>query len=237
MKKGRILLMVALGIAQLVGAQVGLGRISGFVYEKTDSTTTIPITRLWIETEAGKMNARSDFDGSYKIDAIKPGTYNLYAAEMGHDSTMIAGVVVRPDGITTVDVYMSDENVLGVVILDFSAIKIEKDIQKITILQEDIAKSPFIRDPKGLLAGSSSDIQQPEGSDNIIIRGSRPGDAIYYIDGVKATDMSSVPGVSIQGLQAYTGGIPAKYGDTTGGVVVLETKGYFDLYYAWKARN
>ena len=49
--------------------------------------------------------------------------------------------------------------------------------------------------------------------------------------------MGSIPGVAVQGLEAYTGGIPAKYGDTTGGVVVLETKGYCDLYYAWKARN
>ena len=49
--------------------------------------------------------------------------------------------------------------------------------------------------------------------------------------------MTSVPGVSIGALEAYTGGIPAKYGDTTGGVIVLETKSYFDLYNAWKYRN
>jgi hypothetical protein len=28
----------------------------------------------------------------------------------------------------------------------------------------------------------------------------------------------------------YAGGIPAKYGDAMGGVIVLETKSYFDLY-------
>ena len=118
-----------------------------------------------------------------------------------------------------------------------NSLKIEKDILRIKVLTEDIEHSLNIRDPKALLAGMSSDIQQQEGTNEVIIRGSRPGDAIYYIDGVKANDMSSVPGVAVQGLEAYTGGIPAKYGDTTGGVVVLETKGYFDLYYAWKARN
>jgi hypothetical protein len=35
----------------------------------------------------------------------------------------------------------------------------------------------------------------------------------------------------------YTGGIPAKYGDTMGGVVVLETKGYFDLLRERKYKN
>ena len=54
---------------------------------------------------------------------------------------------------------------------------------------------------------------------------------------MKADNISSIPGAALRGLEAYTGGIPAKYGDTTGGVVVLETKGYFDLYYAWKARQ
>jgi hypothetical protein len=35
----------------------------------------------------------------------------------------------------------------------------------------------------------------------------------------------------------YTGGLPAKYGDTLGGVVVMETKGYFDLYRQWEANE
>lgn len=233
----RTILFAALGMANLISAQGGLGRISGYVYEEGEANKVIPITRLWIETESGRMNARADFDGSFDIDAIKPGVYNLYAAEMNHDTTVVAGVVVRPDGITTVDVHMTNDNVLGVIVINFNAVKIEKDIPRITIQLEDIENSPFIRDPKALLAGMSSDIQQVEGTGAMIIRGSRPGDAIYYIDGVKATDMSSVPGVSIQGIEAYTGGIPAKYGDTTGGVVVLETKGYFDLYYAWKSNN
>jgi outer membrane receptor protein involved in Fe transport len=43
-----------------------------------------------------------------------------------------------------------------------------------------------------------------------------------------------VPGSSIGGVTVYTGGIPAKYGDTTGGVIILETKSYFDLYREWK---
>lgn len=30
-------------------------------------------------------------------------------------------------------------------------------------------------------------------------------------------------------IKVYTGGIPARYGDVTGGVVAVETKGYFDV--------
>lgn len=226
-----------MALANGLTAQVGLGTISGYVYEALDSGKVIPISRMWVETESGNRYSKSDLDGRFKFDALKPGVYNLYAAPSGFDTTVVAGVEVSPDGITTVDMFCTNDNVMGVVYVDFNRVKIEKDIQRIRILTEDIEHSVFIRDPKGLLAGTSSDIQQVEGSNDVIIRGSRPGDAIYYIDGVKAVDMSSVPGASIQGLEAYTGGIPAKYGDTTGGVVVLETKSYFDLYYAWKARQ
>jgi hypothetical protein len=31
-------------------------------------------------------------------------------------------------------------------------------------------------------------------------------------------------------MQVYTGGVPAKYGDTTGGVIVVETKSYLEEY-------
>ena len=34
--------------------------------------------------------------------------------------------------------------------------------------------------------------------------------------------------------QVYPGGLPAKYGDVTGGVVAIDTKSYFDL---WQQRN
>jgi hypothetical protein len=38
-------------------------------------------------------------------------------------------------------------------------------------------------------------------------------------------------------MQLYTGGLPAKYGDTLGGVVVMESKSYFDLYRAWQSEQ
>jgi len=236
MKCKAILIVALISLASGLNAQVTTGTISGYVYE-SNTTIVIPFAKVWIETESGKRQALSDENGKYKIDALKPGTYNLSIAPSQYDTTEISQIVVNPDGITTVDAYCSMGTTLGVVKIIYKPSLITKDVLRIQILQEDIKLSLNIRDPKALLAGMSSEVQMPEGSNEIIIRGSRPGDAIFYIDGVKANDMSSIPGVAIQGLEAYTGGIPAKYGDTTGGVVVLETKSYFDLYSAWLARN
>ena len=237
MKLKMSLMIAMIGLINGFSAQVTTGTISGYVFE-SDSATIIPFAKLWVETESGKRYTKADLDGKYKIDALKPGVYNLTATAMNFDTLTIAEIRVNPDGITTVNMPVPvDSKVLGPVIIVYTPPMINKDTPRLLIDVQDIENSPYVRDPKGLLVGTSSEVNQVEGTSDIIIRGSRPGDAIFYIDGVKANDMTSVPGVAIQGLEAYTGGIPAKYGDTTGGVVVLETKSYFDLYYAWKARQ
>ncbi|MCG8575538.1 MAG: carboxypeptidase-like regulatory domain-containing protein [Flavobacteriales bacterium] len=225
-----------MGFVYMASAQVTVGTISGKVYDE-DSTTIIPFATVWVETEGGKIGTTADIDGRYKIEALKPGVYNLHAKTVIKGEKVVDAVKVDPDAITTVDLIMDNANTLTVVHIDYTAVKIEKDIPKVRLLAEDIQHSPNIRNPKLMMANSTTDIQMMEGSSDVIIRGSRPGDVIYYIDGVKTQDLNGVPGAAIGSMEAYTGGIPAKYGDTTGGVIALETKSYFDLYYAWKAKQ
>lgn len=237
MKTKLTLVLALISVSNFIFSQVGLGTISGYVYQAEDSSTVIPLARMWVETESGNRFAQSDIDGSYKFNGLKPGLYNLIVAPNNFDTMKIASIMVYADGITDNNVYCTNDNLLKPVVIIHNRVKIEKDIPRIQVLMEDIDHSMNIRNPKALLTSMTSEVKMVEGTSDVIIRGSRPGDAIFYIDGVKANDMSSVPGASVQGLEAYTGGIPAKYGDTTGGVVVLETKGYFDLYYQWKANN
>ncbi|WP_027420583.1 carboxypeptidase-like regulatory domain-containing protein [Crocinitomix catalasitica] len=237
MKKSILIIAVLLFTAISSSAQVGLGTIKGTVYEAENPTIVIPYTKVWVETESGTRRVKADINGKYSIEALRPGTYNVISKGYGFDTMQIASVKVSADGFTTVNIMSTNHNVMTTVTVVYNSVKIEHDIVKIKFLTEDIENSVFLRSPVDLLVGSSSDITMIEGTNDIIIRGSRPGDAIYYIDGVKMDDMGSIPGIAISGLEAYTGGIPAKYGDTTGGVISLETKGYFDLYYAWKARQ
>lgn len=58
-------------------------------------------------------------------------------------------------------------------------------------------------------------------------RGARADATLYMIDGMRI--IGNNPYLirnSIDEMQIYTGGVPAKYGDVTGGVIVIETKGY-----------
>jgi hypothetical protein len=233
MKIKIIITAAILLFANMLNAQVNLATIKGVVYNGEDSTEVIPYAKVWVETESGNRYSLSDETGHYTIDALKPGTYNLNVSSLGYSPLKITGIALNPSGIVKVNAYCGMDGVLGKIDV-YVPMLIPGDIPKIEIRLEDIEHSPYIQSPTDLIVAVNSDVQMMEGTSDIIIRGSRPGDAIYYIDGIKMNSMSSVPGAAIGGLEAYTGGIPAKYGDTTGGVIVLETKSYFDLYAAWK---
>lgn len=231
----QLFIIMLLGIGFSGQTQVTTGTITG---KSTDILTgeIIPRVKVWIETEGGKTMTLADTSGRYKIDAIKPGIYNVYATSSGYDTCVISGVNVAPEALTFVNLKMRGKST-GTVIVVWEAPVIDPNLPRLRVSTEYISQSPNIRNPLALLSNFSSEIQMPEGGNQVIIRGSRPGDAIYYIDGVKMDDMSSVPGAAIGSLEAYTGGVPAKYGDTTGGVIILETKSYFDLYNAWLIRQ
>ena len=237
MKIKLILIIAAIGLTNFLHSQNNLGTISGYTLEAKDSSQAIPLCKVWIESEFGVQYFKADLDGGYKIDALKPGTYNLWAKGIGFDTTVVSEVRVVGGNITTVDVYCTNDNLLKPVVILYNPLKIEKDIVHISLLVEDIEHSLFGNNPAALIANTTTDVKQMEGTTDLIIRGSRPGDVTYYIDGVKTDNMATIPGVAVHSLAAFTGGIPANYGDTTGGIVVLETKSYFDLYYAWKARQ
>ncbi len=232
--KSTILFLFALILSVGTSAQGALGSIKGKVVDADNEYEPIPYARVWVEVAGSKQIVLCDSTGRFKIDPLNAGIYNLYAKSSGKDTFLITGVEVNRDKITHLEeiALTSTMNIIDVV---WTEPLILKETGRIEIPLKDIAHSPYIRDPKALFTASNSDVKMVEGTSDLIIRGSRPNDVTYYIDGVKVYNLNGVPGCAIGGMMGYTGGIPARYGDTTGGVVALETKSYFDLYYQWKA--
>jgi outer membrane receptor protein involved in Fe transport len=68
-----------------------------------------------------------------------------------------------------------------------------------------------------------------------MVRGARPTSTQFITDGMKSrTGDIGIPGIAVGSVKVYTSGIPAEYGDVTGGVIVVETKSYFDLIQQYK---
>lgn len=233
------LVMIAFFLAGQAMSQQALGEVVGNVYENDTKNPAVDAVAL-IESMGIKYQARVDLDGRFRIPAIPAGTYVM---EIRYQQDTLKNLVVEVpmDGFHNsgdIAFYTSSFIDLGGVEIranDPNEIKlIDGNLPVVSISAKEIDKSPMKFDIKGMVASMTSNVQQTaDGS--LVFRGARKGDMIYMIDGVKTREAGSVPGASIGRMMVYAGGLPAKYGDTLGGVVVMESKSYFDLFRSWEA--
>jgi hypothetical protein len=226
-----------LTITQVVFGQEALGEVVGTVVEEK-SGAIVYGAQVFITDQVKKYQAITGPDGRFRILAIPAGKYQLnikYAA----DTLFGIPVNVPMDGICNAGTIKFISGVLNLGPVDASAngkgIKLEYGFLPVKALtSEEIERSPDKFNIKNLVISMSPDVKVSEDGE-LMFRGARKGDMVYMMDGMKSNEVSTVPSCAIGRVMVYTGGLPAKYGDTLGGVVVMETKGYFDLYRQWEA--
>lgn len=233
----KLIMLSFLVIASQVLAQSGVGEIQGYVF-RGESKDPIIGARVFVEDNGRKYQAKTDIDGGFRMSAVPAGPclVNIY---FDQDTMYNIPVNVPLDGIARMgDIAFTSTYVFipGVNISANRLKLIDGNLPVKEITAEDILHSPNKFSPKQMIIGTSSDIKMSDDGE-LMFRGARKGDMLYLIDGVKTSEIGSIPSCSIGRMNVYTGGIPAKYGDTMGGVVVMETKSYFDLYRAWEAQQ
>lgn len=222
-------------LANSLFGQDAPGEIIGTVVNEIDGQ---PISRAYIFVidQDRKYQAFSDLDGRFRISAIPAGTYSMNV-KFNADTMKNIQVIVPMDGICQAGIInFSSVKILGTTVVKKSAneIKLEYGFLPIkTMTAAEIKKSPDKFSIAKMLTTMTSEIKVDENGE-LMFRGARKGDMVYMLDGVKGREISNIPSCAIGRMMVYTGGIPAKYGDTLGGVVVLETVSYFDLLRAWE---
>ena len=212
-------------------AQSSPGEIKGSVIDEKGETIIGAIVSVDIDGE-NKIVVQTDMDGKFTIKPLNAGSYNVMFVSFG-DSMEVAGVEVNPDKITWLkETKFELATEIGPHVVKAYKIPLIKpeDPTAITISAKQIENSPSLRDPVKLVSEMSSEISMGANGE-AYVRGSRSDAVAYYVDGVKLTGtISPLPGRAIGSVTVYTGGVPAKYGDVTGGVIILETKSYMDLF-------
>ena len=228
-------LLATIAILASIGAmaQGSPGEIKGKVYN--DLVEPEPYCEVWVDISGSKqMKAETDMDGKFTLKPLDAGTYIVYATGFGYDTTVISKVKVMPDQIT----FLNDIDISAA--LSVTASKplidmVDPTLKKIDA--DEIKAIPVRYDAAAMIASMSPDIKKSEDGE-LYFRGARNGASIYYVDGVKLRNgLANLPARSYGSIQVYTGGVPAKYGDTTGGVVAIETQSYFSLWRAEKNRR
>lgn len=217
-----VLLVSAVGISR---AQVGTGTLTGTVTDKSNGEP-IPFANV-VVMQAGQQitGASTDFDGKYKIAALKPANdYTVIASTVGFTAMEKRGVIVKANKNNFVDFAMDAGVKLDeVVVIDYEVPLIERDGgSSTTVTGKDIEKMPS----RGAAAAvtTAAGVQDNDGAIGSV-RGTRSGSTYTYIDGVKVRGSASLPQAAYEQVQVLTGGVPAQYGDATGGIISITTKG------------
>lgn len=213
-------------------SQGGLGTLKGTV---VDSETKEPLIEAVVTISKDgevKGRAKTDFDGEFTIPSIEVGTYDVevrYSAEP-YNPAQITGVSISSNQIRFLsekDGLVMNKKVDEIEVVTITAYKtplINKDggASGGTVNREDISRMA-VRSASAV-AGTVGGVNVSEDGE-MSIRGSRSDASYYYIDGIKVRGSSNLPKSAIEEVSVITGGVPANYGDITGGIVSITTRG------------
>jgi Carboxypeptidase regulatory-like domain/TonB-dependent Receptor Plug Domain len=230
MNIGAILGLMSLAIA--VRGQ-NPGEIQGKLLDEENEP--VPFTAITAEQGEHRFSAQSDLDGRFVLKPLPPGVYSVRIVAMNVDRTE-EGVIVNPDHITSMgDLVLENK-------MDLPAIYVERKTwvpklidrdhpEVIKVFHTQFKNSPLTKSPVALIEAYAPGVIKSRNGDGLYFRGARAENMCYFVDGVKlGSTLSGLPNKAINSFSVYTGGVPAKYGDVTGGIVAIETKSYFDLY-------
>jgi hypothetical protein len=227
----KLSLIALLLFASTSFAQNGLGDVVGTVIDgKTKEA--IWSANVFILDQDKRYITKTDTDGRFRLSAIPAGKYQLYVSHQG--DTMKSQIVDIPmDGFArtgNIEYYSKIQDIPTVVVgARDKGLKLVNGFLPIkTLSSEEIEQSAVRFDIKALVSSLTTDVKVADDG-SLVFRGARKGDMMYMVDGMKVLGDLKIPSASISRTMVYSGGLPANYGDTMGGVVVMETKSYFEL--------
>jgi outer membrane receptor protein involved in Fe transport len=202
------------------------GALKGKVIDKA-TKEPIPFTNVIVEmggTQAG--GTTSDIDGNFTIKPLTPGKYDIKASSIGFKPVMIRGFIIKSDQNAYQNIEM-DATALTLEafeVVDYKVPLISKDqtASGATVTAEEISKMPSRS--ANAIATSVGGVFSADGERGSV-RGQRPEGTVMYIDGIRVRGSSSIPESAIEQVSVILGGVPAQYGDATGGIINVTTKG------------
>lgn len=220
--------------SQVVWAQSSYGEIRGTI--KNDANEDVPLATIQVLQGTRFVGGtQADMNGQYTYKPLEAGSYELVVQESGHQTTKINKIKVGANATTYLNVTMAANTLTAI---DFTVAATERDYTNTGVDQnvyqmKSLSSEEILQQASGnrgdiisLLPTMTSEII--EGADGgLHFRGGRSGSSAYFVDGTRVNDIGMLPGLSIENLTVFSGGIPAAYGDTAGGVVIVTTKSYF----------
>ncbi|HET7496818.1 MAG TPA: TonB-dependent receptor [Candidatus Eisenbacteria bacterium] len=226
------------------------GQISGTV---RDGKTGEPIGLASVTIPDLKRGAVTDATGNYFILNLPPGKYTVRVALLGFVPQAREGVEVIPDFNAKLDWSLESTVLKDVAEVTVKAERplIQKDVTGTTkFLEGDQIRNQPLRGYKDAVAQQSGvvnfqarlDNPQLNGNESLngstlIIRGGRPNEVAYYVDGFSQQDpltgfsTTAINNDAVSEIVVQSGGFNAEYGRINSGVVNVVTREGSDKYF------
>lgn len=169
-------------------------------------------------------------DGSFTVKPLSAGRYTVQVSNIGYKTAVTNNVLVSADKNTEVNFTLeasSATELVEFVVKEYKVPLVDKyqPGSTTTLTSEQIEKMPT-RNTNDFASTSTGTYQAKSGA-NVSIGGARTDGTLYIIDGIQVRGVSGTnfPPGAIDQIQVITSGIPARYGDASGGVINITTKG------------
>lgn len=243
--------ILAVLAASSLWAQNGNGQIGGSVTDNTRAAIPgVSVTARNVATNVVTSTVTSS-DGLFNLLSLVPGSYEVTAEKTGFDKATVTNVTVDLSATANVDIVLKVGQVTTTVSIEAQAqllnattmdvtTTVAKDLlEQIPYTERNVLEAtmlvPGVRgDPNsyGQVFNENPGIYTanvaPGAGSNI--SGGMPGSAAVLVDGANVSQASiprsalTVSGPMTQEVTVVTNGVPAKYGNTGGGVVIQATR-------------
>ena len=179
-----------------------------------------------------KLSTVTDANGFYAIANVPPGEYEVRAEMVGYASAGAASVSVTMDATAQVNFDMKQEAIkeaTAVVSRPRPMITLNQTntLNTITSVEEKFTRTDpsSVNTVPGVLSTLPGVVVEPNGTGLAHIRGCKPEQIGYYIEGIPITDPNlgtfsdNLFSTGISKFQVYTGGFGAEFGNALGGVM------------------
>jgi len=215
-------ILVLLFHAGLGYSQSNYGEIKGKVIDKK-TRSIIEFATVVVKLDGVfKAAKQSDENGNYYINTLDPGEYSIEVTYVGYKKYQAIDVKVTSGNFTSWNVELiSATDIEEVTVVRARKKLIEDDGNPQVLTQKELMKLPQRGVPA--IVSTSSGVSQK--GNNISFMGSRPDGTRYFVDGVAIIGNSPVPNVGTEQISLMASGVPAMFGDLTGGAINITTKG------------
>ena len=208
------------------------GEIRGVI--KNTESQAVPFATIKILQ--GRLlvgGALTNEEGIYSCKPLNPGTYEMVILQTEYKTQLVQNITVKPNEATYFNCMLSVNSLTTIEVFAEPILYTPVGVEATMFHQVSISGTELNQtagynrgDASGALEFITADVVADKDG-GIHFRGSRDGASGFFVDGVRTMNAANVPGLSIENLSVFSGGVPAMYGDLSGGVVIITTKSYF----------